>query len=267
MYLELDVRNDNKPVLQLVENKQMEHDVACISIRPLSIDSNQHPGGIVEMSKEEEDTEGKVDSVRFLAHSRLLAVAMWTDSTVRLLALPTLVEVGRAVLGVDTQARDLLLVEMAGVAPMLLVGFGDGVLIIYTVDFSSGLPNLVAKRKVVLGTQPLSFSCFSHTDALCVFISCDRPTVLYSRSGKVLFSVANVAEVTGMAPFHTELFPQCLALTSESGLRIGTVDDIQKIHVQTMYLGESPRRICYSSKAGVYVGEFSSFICDYILYI
>ena len=42
IYLELDVNDGNNPVLQLVGQLQMEHDVACISIRPLSIDSNQH---------------------------------------------------------------------------------------------------------------------------------------------------------------------------------------------------------------------------------
>ena len=41
-----------------------------------------------------------------------------------------------------------------------------------------------------------------------------------------------------MCPFHSELFPECLALASESGLMIGTVDDIQKLQIQTVPLGK-----------------------------
>jgi hypothetical protein len=33
----------------------------------------------------------------------------------------------------------------------------------------------------------------------------------------------------GMAPFHSELFPDCLAMSSEEGLSLGAVDDIQKV--------------------------------------
>jgi hypothetical protein len=40
-----------------------------------------------------------------------------------------------------------------------------------------------------------------------------------------------------MAPFHSEPFPDCLALASESGLRIGTVDDIQRLQITTIPLG------------------------------
>jgi DNA damage-binding protein 1 len=41
-----------------------------------------------------------------------------------------------------------------------------------------------------------------------------------------------------MTPFHSELFPECLALASESGLLIGTIDEIQKLQIQTIPLGE-----------------------------
>ncbi len=141
-----------------------------------------------------------------------------------------------------------------------MVGLGDGHLITYVVDLggsaAGGLPSLVSKRKGVLGSHSISFSCFRNGGELCVFASCDRPTVIYARSGKLLFSVINSskAEISGMSPFHSELFPDCLAMVSESSLLIGTVEDIQKIHVQSIPLGEAPRRIAYNTAAGVYGG-------------
>jgi DNA damage-binding protein 1 len=59
----------------------------------------------------------------------------------------------------------------------------------------------------VLGTHPISLACFSNAGAPCVMASCDRPTVVYTRNGKLLFSVVNIKEVADMAPFHSELFP------------------------------------------------------------
>jgi len=41
------------------------------------------------------------------------------------------------------------------------------------------------------------------------------------------------------------LFPDCLCLASEETLRIGTIDDIQKLHVQTYPLRETPQRIAH----------------------
>eukprot|EP01041_Mallomonas_annulata_P009800 gene9800-20388_t len=271
LYLELDVDgHKGTPVLQLVGTLQMDYDVACMSLRPLTHGDDEGGGGVamnVEGGSTTSQTTTTISSTVSESHlssgrSRLLAVAMWTDASVRLLALPVLQEVGRTSLGVDTQARDLLLVEMHSVSPMLLVGLGDGTLLIYTIDFTSGLPNLVGRRKVVVGSQPISFSFFTHADALCVFMSGDRPTVVYSKNGKVLFSVANVSKVTGLAPFHTELFPECLAMSSESGLRIGTVDDIQKVHIQSFHLGESPRRICHSYRSGIYAVCTQRTVCN-----
>lgn len=42
-----------------------------------------------------------------------------------------------------------------------------------------------------------------------------------------------------------ESFPDCLALVTEGSLLLGTVDNIQKLHIRTIPLGEQPRRIAH----------------------
>lgn len=42
-----------------------------------------------------------------------------------------------------------------------------------------------------------------------------------------------------------EAFPDCLALVTEGSLLLGTVDNIQKLHIRTIPLGEQPRRIAH----------------------
>jgi DNA damage-binding protein 1 len=256
IYLEVDPA---ARTLVLKASATLDQDIACLSLYEAA--GGLSPDGDAAMAVEEE-VQGQAKSI-------VLAVGMWTDNSVRLFAAQTLQELTRTQLGVDTQAqaRDVVLVslgEAAAATLYLMVGLGDGTLITFIVDFLDGLPKMTTRRKVVIGTHPISLTSFSNAGLPCVFASCDRPTVLSTRNGKLIFSVVNISEVTGMSPFHSEMFPECLALSSEVGLMIGTVDEIQKLHVQTYSLGESPRRIAHCSQSGVYAGELSSHLAYYI---
>jgi len=206
----------------------------------------------------------------------LLAVGLWSDNSVRLFALPALVEVTRVALGNTgtagvgsssssgvAQVRDLLLVDLGASLVTLLAGMGDGTLISYSLEYGGAdsveAPVLASKRCVTLGTQPISLSCFTNSNRLYVLACCDRPTVIYEQNSKLLFSIVNTtggsssgSNPTRMVSFHTEMFPEALAVSSETGLSITTVGEIRKIHVQKHALDESPRRICYSSASQLY---------------
>ena len=240
IYLEVDL----KGTLVQKSSTSLDQDIACLSLYESNI-SEDHD---------------MVDQCR----STILAVGMWTDNSVRLFALQTLQELTRTQLGAETQAqaRDVILValgESSAVNVYLIIGLGDGTLITFVVDLLDGLPKLTNRRKVVLGTHPISLTSFNHAGSPCVFASCDRPTVLSTLNGKLIFSAVNIPEQTGMSTFHSELFPDCLALSSEIGLMIGMVDEIQRLHVQTHPMGESPRRIAHCRQSGAYAGETSGF--------
>lgn len=79
-------------------------------------------------------------------------------------------------------------------------------------------PILSCRRKIVLGTHPISLTRFTNAGVLGVFASCDRPTVIFEKNGKLTLSNVNVQEVSGMVPFHSEMFPECLALSNETGI-------------------------------------------------
>ena len=258
IYLEVDPA---ARTLVVKASATLDQDIACLSL--YAAVGGLSPESDAAMAVEEEEVQ---DPSQGQAKSIVLAVGMWTDNSVRLFAAQTLQELTRTQLGVETQAqaRDVVLVslgEAAAATLYLMVGLGDGTLITFIVDFLDGLPKMTSRRKVVIGTHPISLTSFSNAGLPCVFASCDRPTVLSTRNGKLIFSVVNISEVTGMSPFHSEMFPECLALSSEVGLMIGTVDEIQKLHVQTYSLGESPRRIAHCSQSGVYAGDSSYLVC------
>lgn len=72
-----------------------------------------------------------------------------------------------------------------------------------------------------------------------IFASGDRPTVIYSSNSKLLYSNMNVpGEVSYMAFFNCQSFPDSLGLALSNSLMIGTIDEIQKLHIKTV--GEEP---------------------------
>jgi len=105
------------------------------------------------------------------------------------------------------------------------------------------------KRTVGLGVQPVELAMFDDVQSSSkhVFAACDRPAIVYvAQNDKLLISNVNVSmEITRTCPFDSEQFPACLALASEEKLVIGTVNDVQKVHVRTIPLHEQPRRIAH----------------------
>ena len=276
---------------------ELDQDIACMSIRPeVCLEDKVKKNSCV--SQEDIDlmdvssvAENPIENKSILhptGKSSLLVVGFWTDNSVRLYALPNLVELVRVSLDVNVQVRAVMLASLSGkrISEVehadasaareednsssshnvhLLVGLGDGRVFTYLLDVNennstddtTGLPRLSDRQEIQLGSRPISFSLFVHENSLCVFASCDRPTVIFSRSrynAKLLFTAVNISDdVTHMTPFNSQCFPNCLAMSSEVGLQIGTIDSLQTIHVQSYHLNESPRHICFHADTATYV--------------
>ena len=54
-----------------------------------------------------------------------------------------------------------------------------------------------------------------------------------------------------MCPFNSQDFTESLALATEDELKIGTIDEIQKLHIRTVPLNEQPRRISHMESCPV----------------
>lgn len=206
--------------LKLCSETLLPQEVSCLSIDPLLSHS---------------DDEMKVKS-------HLCALGLWNDNSVRLLRLPDLKEVHSEMLSSEIIPRSVLMVQFEGVN-YLLVTLGDGTLYYFTIN--SGLDGLDERKKVPLGTQPTELNTFVSGGALNVFSCSDRPTVIYSSNHKLVFSNVNLKEVNYMCALDSEGYPDSLALANNNTLLIGKIDEIQKLHIRTVPLYESPRRIAY----------------------
>ncbi|XP_023857301.1 DNA damage-binding protein 1 [Salvelinus sp. IW2-2015] len=200
--------------LKQISTVEMEHEVACLDITPLG------EGG----------------------ESPLCAVGLWTDISARVLKLPCFTALHKEMLGGEIIPRSILMTTFEG-GYYLLCALGDGALFYFGLDLTTGM--LSERKKVTLGTQPTVLRTFRSLSTSNVFACSDRPTVIYSSNHKLVFSNVNLKEVNYMCPLNSEGYPDSLALANNSTLTIGTIDEIQKLHIRTVPLYESPRRICY----------------------
>uniref|UniRef100_UPI0037E7D0BF DNA damage-binding protein 1 n=1 Tax=Semicossyphus pulcher TaxID=241346 RepID=UPI0037E7D0BF len=201
--------------LKQISTTEMEHEVACLDITPLGEGGGESP---------------------------LCAVGLWTDISARVLKLPCFTALHKEMLGGEIIPRSILMTTFEG-SYYLLCALGDGALFYFGLDLQSGA--LSERKKVTLGTQPTVLRTFRSLSTSNVFACSDRPTVIYSSNHKLVFSNVNLKEVNYMCPLNSEGYPDSLALANNSTLTIGTIDEIQKLHIRTVPLYESPRRICY----------------------
>jgi len=147
-----------------------------------------------------------------------------------------------------------------------------------------------SRKEVSLGTRAINLIPFhNHTTdkGTCVLATGDRPTVIYLASGggsnkipKLCYSNINLETdseevddeenlsrarferlvVNVATPFHSSVLfstsnaldkNYSLCLSNESTLRLGIIDDIQKLHVTTHKLGMAPRRVTYHESGRV----------------
>lgn len=56
-----------------------------------------------------------------------------------------------------------------------------------------------------------------------------------------------------MCSLNAEAYPDSLAMATDNTVTIGTIDEIQKLHIRTIPLGEAPRRIAYQEASQVHI--------------
>ena len=140
--------------------------------------------------------------------------------------------------------------------PYLFVSLGDGSVISFII-YKSGESKkkqtyqLTERRRVVLGTQPTILKKFHSNKPILtnnIFACSDRPSVISSTNQKLVYSSVNLKQVEYMCEINAQSYSNSLALLSAGTLRIGTMDSIQKLHIRSVQLNETARRISYQAE-------------------
>lgn len=211
---------------EITTSQVLEHEIACLDLSP-----QRSNGGRAEFC----------------------AVGLWGDISARLLILPTLEQISYEKLKGDIIPRSILIESLEQIN-YLFVSLGDGSVISYIIRCS--LENeklsleLTESRKVVLGTQPTILKKFHSEKPVPtnnIFACSDRPSVISTTNQKLVYSSVNLKQVEYMCQLNAKDYPNSLALLSSGTLRIGTIDSIQKLHIRTVPLNETARRITYQA--------------------
>lgn len=168
-----------------------------------------------------------------------IAVGLWSVS-VAVFALPDLQLIALESLGGEIIPRSVMFANFEGVS-YLFCGLGDGHLVNYRLEGAG----LVDRKKLALGTKPITLRTFVSRNSVNIFAASDRPTIIYSSNRKLVYSNLNENEVNFMASFNTPGFPDSIAIAKEESLIIGTTDEIQKLHIRTVPMHEHLRRIAH----------------------
>ncbi|XP_055373755.1 DNA damage-binding protein 1 [Condylostylus longicornis] len=198
--------------------RTLEYEVACLDVTPIGNDTK----------------------------SAFVAVGLWTNISAVVLNLPELDVLYTQKLGGEIIPRSILMTTFEG-CHYLLCALGDGSMFYFVLNEQDG--SLSDRKKVTLGTQPTILKTFKSFSTSNVFACSDRPTVIYSSNHKLVFSNVNLKEVNHMCSLNAEAYPDSLALATKNSVILGTIDEIQKLHIRTVPLGEGPRRIAYQESS------------------
>ena len=198
--------------------------------------------------------------------SDLCVVGLWTQISVWIYRLPTLDILHKEPLTSDTLPRSVVMITFDA-QPYVVVSLADGPIVYYLLDPEQGL--LYERKKVALGTKPTTLTICQRTDfsslpssgpsndfsshRTVLFACSDRPSVISSSNTKLVFSAVNLREIVCMCSFQSEFYGPSLTLVTDAGVILGRIDDIQKLHVRALNLGEPARRIAFLDEEKAYV--------------
>ena len=184
-------------------------------------------------------------------------VGFWSSGTVSILDLNTLEPIhGESLRTSKDDAsipRDLALVQILPPSvsgPTLFIAMQDGNVVTFNVAKDLALSG---RKQVILGMRQARFHLLPQPDGIfSIFATTEPPSLIYGSEGRIVYSAVTAEEATYVCPFDAEAFPNCIALATDSQLKISLIDRERQTYEKPLQMGEMVRRIAYSPKEKVF---------------
>lgn len=181
-------------------------------------------------------------------------VGWWSSGTISVVDMATLQPVhGESLRQTDDSAsvpRDIALVQLhppETAGPTLLITTEDGNVVTYNV--SKGEFSVSGRKTVTLGSSPARLHILPQEDGTSnVFATTEHSSLIYGFEGRIIHSATTADDATFVAPFNSEAFPEAIILSTHNHVRLSKVDRERLTHVKTLPMGETVRRLAYSSE-------------------
>lgn len=197
------------------------------------------------------EEEGQIACIHVpQAPSNICIAGFWQSAAVVILGIDNLETLQKTVVSDDAVSvpRSILLAPiLSGQSPTLFVAMANGEVITFAVELTSF--QLSAKKITVLGTQQASFKALPRADGLSnVFATCEHPSLIYGSEGRIVYSAVTAEKASCVCAFDSEAYPGAIAIATQDEVKIAVVDTERTTHVQTLQVGETVRRIAYSTR-------------------
>jgi len=181
--------------------------------------------------------------------SDICIAGFWQTTAVVILKIDTLETVHKVAMSDDAVSvpRSILLTQiLVNDFPTLFVALANGEVV--TFAFKPASCSLSARKTMVLGTQQADFKALPAGDYVYnVFATCEHPSLIYGSEGRIVYSAVTAEKATCVCPFDSEAYPNAIAIATPEDVKIALVDTERTTHVNTLPVGETVRRIAYST--------------------
>ena len=131
--------------------------------------------------------------------------------------------------------------------PTLFIAMTDGEVVTYSINIANF--TLSSKNSIVLGTQQASFRALPRDDGVSnVFATCEHSSLIYGSEGRIVYSAVTAEKASCICSFDSDAYPGAIAIATPEDIRIALIDTERATHVNTLHVGETVRRIAYSTK-------------------
>ncbi|EDQ91677.1 uncharacterized protein MONBRDRAFT_31124 [Monosiga brevicollis MX1] len=204
-----------------MKNATLDHEIACLSIRASGPD--QGAGTIL--------------------------AGLWTDFSLRAFSTRTLEEQAKVEVPTQVVSSSVASVTMEGTC-YFFIGHGDGKLAYGVFDPLSS--TFGAPHVVQVGSLPVKLRACKRGKDEFVFVATDRPMVVSSRRGKLLFCNVSAGACRTADVLNAEAYVDCLAYVEQDRLVFGKMENMQNLQIRKIPLDETPLGVTYHKSSGAF---------------
>ena len=182
--------------------------------------------------------------------SNILVIGFWRNASISILNIESLEQLSNGQMSDEAGSvpRSVLLTQVLDDHdPTLFTAMADGNVVTCTVNPITF--EIYERNSTVLGTQQANFRAIPRDDKIFnVFAMCEHPSLIYGSEGRIVYSAVTAEKASCICPFDSDAYPDAIAIATADDLKIALVDTERTTHVQTLPVGETVRRIAYSTK-------------------
>ncbi|KAL0094654.1 CPSF A subunit region-domain-containing protein [Phycomyces blakesleeanus] len=169
-----------------------------------------------------------------------VAIGLWGGQDVKLLNISDFSTVWENKIEADAVPRDVRYTKL-GEHDYFFVGLDDGRMVYFC-----SKDGMKTQREVSIGIGKIQFHSFEINGENAIFVASDRPTIITSSHGRLVYSSVNAEEIFGFCTYYSPDKEKYNLLATSTELMFGSIDTKRSLHAIKFPLDKRMgRRIAY----------------------